>query len=220
MGSAAAEPITRTYRAIVAFCSPIMRWSRLQVSGLNHLPASGSTLLVANHDSYWDPLAIAVAAGRRRQVRALAKSTIWKLRPVGRLMDGMGHIPVERGADNRGALDAAVRALKAGVCIGVFPEGTRSLGRELRAHTGAGWLALAVPGARIVCVRVTGTTDVVRLPKRPSIRVDFFLPAGGQLKAGETAPALVNRLLAELRDGAPPVVPGRGRSAAKFRARA
>jgi len=220
MSAADAEPMTPAYRVVVALGAPIMRpWSRLRVSGLEHLPASGPTLLIANHDSYWDPIAIAVAARHRRQVRALAKSTIWKLRPIGWLMDGMGHIPIERGAGDTGAIEAAVRELRAGACIGVFPEGTRSLGRELRARSGAGRLLLAVPEARIVCARVTGTTDVVRLPKRPSVTVGFFAPAGGRPKPGESATELMARLLAELRDGAPPTVPGRRRTAAKFRVR-
>ncbi|MDQ2750229.1 MAG: 1-acyl-sn-glycerol-3-phosphate acyltransferase [Actinomycetota bacterium] len=212
------EPMTGAYRAVVALCAPVMqRWSRLEVRGLPHLPVSGATLVVANHDSYWDPIAIAVAARRRRQIRALAKSTIWKLRPIGWLMDGMGHIPVDRSKRNDEAIGTAVRELRAGACIGVFPEATRSLGSTIRAHSGAGRLALAVPEAVIVCVRVTGTTDVVRLPKRPSVTVEFLEPAGGPVRPGETAADLMVRLLAELRDGAPPTVPGRARTAAKHR---
>ncbi|MDQ2749896.1 MAG: 1-acyl-sn-glycerol-3-phosphate acyltransferase, partial [Actinomycetota bacterium] len=204
------EPMTGPYRAVVGLCAPVMRpWSRLQVHGLEHLPMSGATLLVANHDSYWDPIAIAVAARHHRQIRALAKSTIWKVRPIGWLMDGMGHIPVDRRKGNDEAIETAVRELSAGACIGVFPEGTRSLGRELRARSGAGRLALAVPEVRIVCVRVTGTTDVVRLPRRPSVTVEFFKPAGGQRRPDETAAELMGRLLVELRQGAPRTIPGR-----------
>ena len=218
MSRAQAEPMTPAYRAVVALSAPVMRrWSRLQVTGLEHFPAHGPTLLIANHDSYWDPIAIAVAARHHRQVRALAKSTIWKVRPVGWVMDGMGHIPIERGASDAGAIAVAVRELRQGACIGVFPEGTRSLGRDLRARSGAGRLALAVPEATIVCARVTGTTDVVRLPKRPAVSVAFFAPRGGQHTAGESAAELMARLLAELRHGAPPAVPGRARTAAKFR---
>jgi len=108
---------------------------------------------------------------------------------------------------------------ESGARIGVFPEGTRSLGRELRARSGAGRLALAVPEATIVCARVTGTTDIVRLPKRPSVTVDFFAPAGDRRKAEDSATELTAVLLAELRDGAPPTVPGRTRTAAEFGAR-
>lgn len=213
------EPMTGMYRAVIAVTHPVMRWSRLQVTGLEHLPMTGPTLLVANHDSYWDPVAIGVAARGRRQVRALSKSTIWKYRPIAAVMDGMGHIAIERGTGDARAMDEAIRQLRAGVCIGIFPEGTRSLGRDLRARSGVGRLAFAVPEATIVCCRVTGTTDVVRVPRRPHVRVEFFAPAQGQARPGETAAQLSERLLAEIRSGAPRSVPGRRRTERKFRAR-
>ena len=214
------EQMTPVYRAVVTITAPIMRpWARLQVVGLEHLPESGPTLLVANHDSYWDPIAIGVAARHRRQVRALSKSTLWKVRVVGWVMDSMGHIPIERGKGDAAAMDLAIDQLAAGVCIGVFPEGTRSLGRTLRARSGVGRLALAVPQAVIVCARVTGTTDVVRAPKRPSITVQFFLPSGGQARPDETPAQISERLLAEVRAGAPRTIPGRGRTAANYRNR-
>ncbi len=212
--------MTPVYRAVVTLTAPIMqRWSRMQVSGLEYVPTSGPLLLVANHDSYWDPVAIGVAARERRQVRALAKSSIWRLRPIGWVMDGMGHIPIERGKGDVGAMDAAIAALAAGACLGVFPEGTRSLGRELRARSGTGRLALSVPEAVIVCARVTGTVDVVRAPKRPSVRVEFFAPSAGGARADETAAQLSARLLAGIRATAPPVLPGRRRTATRYRRR-
>ncbi|MDQ6852005.1 MAG: 1-acyl-sn-glycerol-3-phosphate acyltransferase [Actinomycetota bacterium] len=212
--------MTPIYRAVVTLTAPIMRpWSRMRVTGLHHVPVSGPTLLVANHDSYWDPVAIGVALRRRRQVRALSKSTIWKVRAIGWVMDGMGHIPIERGTGDIAALRNAITQLAAGACIGIFPEGTRSLGRPLRAHSGVGRLALAVPDAVIVCARVRGTVDVVRAPQRPRVSVEFFAPSGGQVQASETPAQLSARLLTETRDGAPPVVPGRRRTAGKHRRR-
>jgi 1-acyl-sn-glycerol-3-phosphate acyltransferase len=215
-----APDLTWPYRIVVRVGGAIMRWSRLQVSGLDCLPSTGPVLLVADHDSYWDPIAIAVAAREVRQIQALAKSTIWKNKVVGALMTKMGQIPVERGASNREAMQTAVEELRNGACIGIFPEGTRSLGRELRARTGVGRLAEAVPEATVVCVRTNGSVDVVRLPKRPSVTVDFYLPAGGGLQPGETARQFSDRLLAELREGAPRELPGRKKTAAKFRTKA
>lgn len=219
MSPDAAEPFTPAYRAVIAVGVPIMRWSRLTVTGLDCLPRTGPVLLVANHDSYWDPVAIGVAARELRQVRALAKSTLWKTRLVAAVMDGMGHIPVDRSKKNDQAIETAVRALRSGTCIGVFLEATRSLGRQLRARSGAGRLAAAVPQAVIVCARVTGVTDLVRVPNRPRIRVEFFLPSGGGWRAAESAGELTQRLLQELRAGAPPSIPGRKRTAAKHRSR-
>ena len=76
----------------------------------------------------------------------------------GPILNGMGQIPILRGEGDTGALDRAVEALRDGVCIGVFPEGTRSLGRTMRARGGIGRLAEAVPETKIVCVSVSGTT--------------------------------------------------------------
>lgn len=209
------------YRIVLAIGGPIMnRWSRMQVTGLECLPASGPVIVAADHDSYWDPIAIAVAAREVRPIRALAKSTLWKNKIVAAFMDGMGHIPVNRGVSNDEAMTRAVEELKAGSCIGMFPEGTRSLGRDLRARSGVGRLAELVPGSTVVCVRTNGSTDVVRVPKRPSVSVEFFLPREGQLKAGETAAEFSDRLLAELREAAPREIPGRSRTAAKHAAKA
>lgn len=217
MGSGRPQ-LSPAYRVVLAIGGLFMRWSRLRVSGVECLPATGPVLLVADHDSYWDPVAIAVAAGRVRQISALAKSTLWKNAVAGRLLDSMGQIPIERGASNTEAMKTAVEALRKGACIGVFPEGTRSLGRELRARTGVGRLAQAVPEATVVCVRTNGSVDVPRFPKRPAITVDFYRPAGGPLQPGETPIRFAKRLLAELREGAPREIPGRKKTAAKFRA--
>lgn len=214
------EPMTPAYRFVLTVWRPIMRWSRLTVRGLDCLPATGPVLLAADHDSYWDPVAIAVAAGEVRQIHALAKSTLFDKPFVGSIMRGTGQIPVDRGGSNEDAISTAIEELRNGACIGIFPEGTRSLGCERRARAGIGRLAEAVPEAVIVGVRTNGSVDVVRLPKRPSITVEFFRPAGGPLQPGESAAEFSERLLAELREGAPREIPGRRRTAAKFRAAA
>jgi 1-acyl-sn-glycerol-3-phosphate acyltransferase len=208
----AAEPVTATYRGVMAISGPVIRrWARLEVVGLDALPATGAVLLAANHDSYWDPVAAGVAAVDRRQIRALAKSSLWKVKGLGLILDGMGQIPVRRGQADAAALERALAELRAGACIGVFPEGTRSRGRELRARSGLGRLAAAVPAAEVVCCTIEGTTDIPRFPRRPHVRVSFFRPAGGGLQAGETPGELTARLLAEIRDRAPVAAAGRGR---------
>lgn len=215
----AARPMMPVYRLAMRACTPLIRrWGRLEVVGLEHLPASGPVLLIGNHDSNWDPVAIGVAALDRRQIRALAKSTLWKARPLAAVMNGMGQIPIERGKGDVHALDTAVGELAGGACIGVFPEGTISRGQYLRPRSGAGRLALAVPSARVVCVTVTGTVDIVRIPKRPRIRIEFFPPSGGPLGPGEGAAGLIERVTTEIRERAPIAIPGRRRTAAKYRA--
>jgi 1-acyl-sn-glycerol-3-phosphate acyltransferase len=189
----------------------VRRWGRLQTSGLEALPAEGPVLLAGNHDSYWDPVIVGVAALGRRQVRALAKSSLWKVKGLDRLLDGMGQIPIERGRGDAAALDRAVEELRAGACIGIFPEGTRSLGRELRARGGIGRLAAAVPEAQLVCVSIVGSTDIARFPTRPRLSVRFFTPAGGSVAGVAGTQDLAVRMLAEIRAEAPIAAAGRRR---------
>src|SRR4051794_40008640 len=199
---------TRTYGFAMSITAPVARWGRLEVSGLEALPESGPLLVVGNHDSHWDPLMVGVAARCRRQIRALAKSSLWDIRGLGPILDGMGQIPIERAAGDADALARAIEALRGGACVGVFPEGTITCGRKLRARSGIGRLAIEVPEARLVCVAIEGAPDYVRFPKRPSVRVRFFEPASGQTGPDETAANVAERMLAELRAVAPRVSAG------------
>jgi 1-acyl-sn-glycerol-3-phosphate acyltransferase len=187
-------------------------WGRLAVEGLDALPVSGPALVVGNHDSHWDPVAVGVAAIRRRQIKALAKSTLWDVRGLSPVLDGMGQIPIERGAGDAGALSRAIEELRSGACIGVFPEGTRSRGEVLRARSGLGRLALEVPEAKLVCVAIEGTSDMTGFPRRPRLRTCFFEPVGGQARPDEEPGEIAARLLAEIRADVSPSISYRKRS--------
>jgi 1-acyl-sn-glycerol-3-phosphate acyltransferase len=114
----------------------------------------------------------------------------------------MGQIPIVRGTGDAGALDRAISELRDGACIGIFPEGTRSLGRRLRPRSGLGRLVAAVPETVVVPVAVEGSTDIPRFPKRPRLRVRF-LPSAGGLHNGEAPAAYATRIVAEVRALAP-----------------
>ena len=196
------------YRAVMAAARPIVRWwGRLEVVGEHLVPTHGPVIIPANHDSAWDPVVIAVAARGRRQIQALAKASLWKNPVLAWVLDGMGQIPVRRGQADTAALDAAVQRLSSGRCLGIFPEGTRSQGKQLRARSGVGRLAHAVPQARIVCAAVTGTVDIARFPRRPRLKVTFFEPTPAVKP--ESAQELAVRLTTELREVAPIAVAGR-----------
>ncbi len=210
LGPPPGEP-SSTYRAAMAVCRPAMAWGRLRVEGLETLPPSGPVLVVGNHDSHWDPVTVGASAIRRRQIRALAKAQLWDVRGLGPVLNGMGQIPIERGAGDAQALARAIEELRRGACIGVFPEGTRSRGKALRARSGVGRLALEVPEARLVCVAIEGTTAFTSFPRRPQLRIRFFEPREGQARPGEEPGELAARLLAEIRELVPPKVGGRKR---------
>ena len=209
------EQLTRTYRVALGICVPTVRWwGRLRVEGLEHVPPSGPLIVASNHDSYWDPVVVGIAAIRLRQIRALSKSTLWKVKGLNKVLDGMGQIPVVRGTNDTDALQRAMTELRGGACVGIFPEGTRSLGRRLRARSGIGRMAAAVPEARIVLAAVSGTTDITRVGRRPRLKVTFREPSGGQMRPGEDPADLAVRVVDELRSLAPISVAGRKRAKA------
>jgi 1-acyl-sn-glycerol-3-phosphate acyltransferase len=129
----------------------------------------------------------------------------------------MGQIPIEGGRGDVSAMSAAIMQLLRGRFVGVFPEGTVSRGRALRPLSGAGRLVLAVPDARVICVSVTDAVDIVRFPRRPRIRVQFFPPTAGPPRPEESAIALTRRVVADVRERAPYALPGRRSKAAEFR---
>ena len=73
-------------------------------------------------------------------------------------------------------------------------------------------------GAKIVNCTVTGTVDIVRFPKRPRIRVEFFPPAAERVD-GEDPAGMAVRLTAEIRERAPHTLPGRKRTQRRYRGR-
>ena len=174
---------------------PLAWWGRLRVSGLDNLPARGPLLVVPNHDSQMDPVV------RRRMLRYLARANLWKIPGLGPVMRGLQQIPIERGARDAGAIEAAVDALRAGEAICIFPEGKLSLGERLRARTGVTRLKAACPEAAIVLAAISGTTDYARFPRRPRVEIEFFAPPDGAVDAQE--------LLDAIRDRVPPARAGR-----------
>ena len=110
------------YRFAMAVSTPWARWwGRMEIEGLD-AAALGPVLIAGNHDSQMDPIAIGVAARGRRQIRALAKAQLWDVRGLGPILNGMGQIPILRGAGDSGALDRAIEELRKGICIGIFPR--------------------------------------------------------------------------------------------------
>ena len=205
------------YDLVVHAGYPLRRWARLEVRGNERLPAEGPLIVVANHDSMVDPLAVAGACHPARNVRFLAMAELWNSRILRFVLDRMGQFPIERSGTGGGmqALRSAIIALEKGETVCIFPEGRLSKGRSLRARHGVAQLVTACPDVPIVLAAVAGADDVVRFPKRPRARVVFLTPV-----EGGAASQLPQRLLDQIRAVAPPVAAGRhGRLATRFRER-
>jgi 1-acyl-sn-glycerol-3-phosphate acyltransferase len=197
--------ISRLFRAAGA----VTFWGRLEVEGLEHLPRDGAALLVANHDSQWDPVLIWRALWGLRPVRFLTRSNLWNVPVAGGYLTAMDHIPIARGVGDAQAIDTAAHALRAGQAIVIFPEGGLSHGRRVRARRGAARLARECPDAEVLLLAITGTIDYARFPRRPRVKLTVFPPAGGRPRADEDLAAASMRLMDEIRAVVPPVAAGR-----------
>ncbi|MDX1657457.1 MAG: lysophospholipid acyltransferase family protein [Nitriliruptorales bacterium] len=122
------EPVYRTVVGLCLATFKLKRWD-VQVSGTEHLPASGGAVIATNHISYVD--FIFVGAGvlegpESRLVRFAAKKEAFDHPVSGPLMRAMKHIPVDRHGDASAAVDTAVNYLERGELVGMFPEATIS----------------------------------------------------------------------------------------------
>lgn len=194
---------------------------RARVEGLEHVPRTGSFILVANHCSNLDPPIIGWAAGQQvgRVIHFMAKVEMRGWPVAGWLAEQSGVIFVRRGEADRAAQKAALDALAAGRPIALFPEGTRARDGRLKAgRGGAAFLAMR-SGEPVLPVGIAGThrifpgrsrwphpTRVVvrigpvfALPHEPAGRLD----RAGLAKGTERIMASIEALLPEeqRRDG-------------------
>ncbi len=153
------DGVYRIMRRIIAIALPLQL--RLHVTGLEYLPEVGPALLVSNHLSAIDPLAVGVRC--RRQLRILAKAEIFDWFVIGGLARVCGVVPIHRGEWDLAALTALRAALCQGHTALIFPEGTCPMpplpAALLQFKTGAAWLAVQTH-APVVPVAIWGSEHV------------------------------------------------------------
>lgn len=146
---------------------------------LDRIPPGRSFVIVSNHESFCDILVLLARLPIR--MRFLAKRSIFRVPVLGWSIAAAGFVPVDRGDRRRSAatLEAALRRLRGGRSILVFPEETRSpTGELLPFKNGAALLALR-SGLPLLPVALAGT--------RATLPRDSFVMAAGRvaLVAGE-----------------------------------
>jgi 1-acyl-sn-glycerol-3-phosphate acyltransferase len=145
---------------------------RLEIHGVENVPASGPVILASNHLSNADP--VIVAAVLPRATVFMAKEELLMVPGMHWVVVNFGSFTVRRGAADREAIRRALETLEQGKALGLFPEGTRSRSGALgEPHAGVGMLALRT-GAPVVPIAISGTDEVSptkMLWRRPRIVV-------------------------------------------------
>ena len=154
---------------------------RVHVHHAERVPRTGPLVLVSNHSSLLDgPLLMGMV---RRNAVFLIKQEMFR-GLLGWFLRRIGQIPVRRGEPDRTPLLAAVRVLRAGGLVGVFPEGTRGSGDVSNAQHGAAWLA-RTSGALVLPVACRGTRRPEGRGRRLLPRVDVLFGEPVRLPEGK-----------------------------------
>jgi 1-acyl-sn-glycerol-3-phosphate acyltransferase len=146
-----------------------------RVIGAENMIEEGPCIIAANHCSYLDPPLVGVAC--KRAIHYLARKSLLDVPVLGRILPELNVIPVDQKNADRSALMGAIRVIRNGGAVLIFPEGTRSPDGKLRpAQPGIGMIA-AKTGAPVVPVRISGSYDAFpkgsRVPRIAPVKVEI-----------------------------------------------
>jgi 1-acyl-sn-glycerol-3-phosphate acyltransferase len=132
---------------------------RYRAWGVERIPSAGPVLFVVNHQSYFDPILVGLGAHRRHSYN-LARSSLWRFKPLGWLISSLNGLPVERGAADLAAMRRCIELLKGGQALVVFPEGTRTPDGTTHAFAAGLMLLIRRAQPRVVPVALQGAFEV------------------------------------------------------------
>lgn len=136
---------------------------------VKRVPRSGGLLILSNHQADLDPIAVQIACPRT--VYFMAKSELFEMKVLGKVIRWFKAFPVKRGEPDRSAIKHAVNLLKAGETVCVFPEGELSESGELLPLKPGVALIVRMANVPVICCRIDGTRRILpygKLLPRPA----------------------------------------------------
>lgn len=144
------------YDVIKAIVKPIVcLLFRIKVYNRELEPKEGAVILCGNHLSLLDPVLLGIFV--KRKVSFMAKEELFKIPVLSFFIKGIGVFPVSRGTIDLSAMKMAIKTLREGRVLGIFPEGGRvhKLEEDAAAKGGVGAFAYKTKAtvfpAHIVC---------------------------------------------------------------------
>lgn len=150
----------------------------LRTEGSRNVPRSGPVLILANHESFLDPVAIGIAV--RRRIWYLARKTLFASPMFGKYLESVGCLPVDQEGVAKEGLRASMDCLQAGRALLIFPEGERTLTGEMNPFKPGIALVLRKAPVPIVPVGVAGMYEAYpRQAKFPKFSPIWWPWTGG-----------------------------------------
>jgi 1-acyl-sn-glycerol-3-phosphate acyltransferase len=151
---------------------------RLEVEGAENLPTEGPFVLVANHQSYIDPLLIQAVVPR--PVHTMSKSTQFSAPITGRIVKSLKGFPVRRFEVDPQAVRIALRLLRQDQVVGIYIEGERTWDGRLQPPRLGTVRLLLKAGVPVVPCGVRGAYDAWprwdRRIRRSTVTIRFGQP--------------------------------------------
>ena len=116
---------------------------KVKIIGLDNIPQTGAVVLACNHVSNFDPPLVGGFVGLKRDPIYIIKKELLSVPLIGAMLKSFGFIAIDRykkGSDMQ-SLKQALKVIKEGKALFIFPEGTRSkTGKPIKPKAGIGFL--------------------------------------------------------------------------------
>ena len=148
---------------------------KVEIIGLDNIPQTGAVILTCNHVSNFDPPLVGGFVGLRRDPIYIIKKELLSVPLIGAMLKSFGFIAIDRyrkGGDLH-SLKQALKVIKSGKALFIFPEGTRSkTGKPIKPKAGVGFLLWHCQ-APVIPIRVFNTE---KLPFTRNLKVVIGKP--------------------------------------------
>lgn len=153
-------------------------YGQWEIIGYDRLPKTGPVIVLPNHISYLDPPIVGAAI--KRECAFMARHDLWHNKLLAWFLPRLGAFPVHRGESDRAAIRSSLAALEQGLCLMLFPEGTRSRTGNLQPAEPGVTLIIQKSGAPVVPVALIGSNEMM-VPgssriRRAKLRIIFGKP--------------------------------------------
>lgn len=147
---------TPIYTIIVAIYAVLARLVfRMQFVGRENIPADRNYIIMGNHICMLDPLTLALC-NRKKEIHYMGKKELFKNRFLAWIWTQVHAFPVDRGNMDMSAIRTAMKIIKGGDTLGIFPEGTRSKTGEMGPLLGGASVLALKSGVDVVPVYIAG----------------------------------------------------------------
>lgn len=167
---------------------------RFRVHGRENVPENGALILAGNHQSFLDPVFCGISV--KRHLTYVARDSLWRFGPFGRLIGSVNAIPVSRDKADIAAMRMIIDRLRQGEAVCLYPEGTRTLDGRIAAFKPGFGLLCRRSKASIIPVLVEGGFDCwprhKKFPSPGAINVWF-----GEVLPPERVLTMTNEELAD-----------------------